>query len=135
MLADCSLKYDDNLVPADLPDLPPPSFALSYVKTELQSPGSPLLKSRFAGHQSWKQREDSYVLDRGLGEAGKTIHCGFVRPASTSGEPQEEYFRISEKDRQFLSQCRIAVVSALFGNFDKVHRPQRSRVRHLPCSS
>lgn len=133
LLADCTLKYDDNMVPADLPDPPPPSFPLTYVKTEPQSPGSPLSTARFAGHQTWKQREDSFFLNRGIGERGKRIHCGFVHPPA-SGEPQQEFFRIAERDRQYLSQCRIAVVSALFGNFDKVHRPQRSRVRRLARS-
>ncbi|CAI5468435.1 unnamed protein product [Closterium sp. Yama58-4] len=80
---------------------------------------------RFAGHQTWRQRADSFRAGRADWPPEAQVHCGFVQ--SPPGWPGTG-FDISKADQMYLEQCRIAVVSAIFGDWDHLRLPQRSKI-------
>lgn len=89
------------------------SFSLKYVEVEEKPVGSDFWEPRFAGHQSLQEREDSYVAQ------DQQLTCAFVKgPNGTSTG-----FDISEDDRKYMSKCRIAVSSCIFGNSDRLRTP------------
>ncbi|CAI7860117.1 unnamed protein product [Closterium sp. NIES-53] len=80
---------------------------------------------RFAGHQTWRQRADSFRAGRADWPPEAQVHCGFVQsPPSWPGTG----FDISKADQMYLEQCRIAVVSAIFADWDHLRLPQRSKI-------
>lgn len=89
------------------------SFNLDYVEVEEKPVGSEYWEPRFGGHQSLQEREESYVAH------DQKLTCAFVKgPNGTSTG-----FDISEDDRKYMSKCRIAVSSCIFGNSDRLRTP------------
>ncbi|XP_047091711.1 probable hexosyltransferase MUCI70 [Lolium rigidum] len=89
------------------------SFNLDYVEVEEKPVGSEYWEPRFGGHQSLQEREESYVAQ------DQKLTCAFVKgPNGTSTG-----FDISEDDRKYMSKCRIAVSSCIFGNSDRLRTP------------
>lgn len=89
------------------------SFNLNYVEVEEKPVGSEYWEPRFGGHQSLQEREESYVAH------DQKLTCAFVKgPNGTSTG-----FDISEDDRKYMSKCRIAVSSCIFGNSDRLRTP------------
>ncbi|CAN1357288.1 Probable hexosyltransferase MUCI70 [Linum perenne] len=61
------------------------------------------------------QREDSFHAKN------QTIHCGFVE--GPPGSPTTPGFDLDEKDKAFMSRCRVTVSSCIFGSSDFLRRP------------
>ncbi|EPS61012.1 hypothetical protein M569_13788, partial [Genlisea aurea] len=86
-------------------------FSLGFVQRE---EGNLLDKATFGGHQSLRDREKSYHAEN------QSIHCGFV--GGGGGHPTAG-FDLDENDRRYMSTCRVAVSSCIFGNSDFLRRP------------
>ncbi|VAI03237.1 unnamed protein product [Triticum turgidum subsp. durum] len=89
------------------------SFKLEYVEIEQKPAGSENWEPRFAGHQTLQEREESYVAH------DQQLTCAFVKGPNGSSTG----FDISEDDRKYMSKCRIAVSSCIFGNSDRLRTP------------
>ncbi|KAK2987935.1 hypothetical protein RJ640_003413 [Escallonia rubra] len=90
-------------------------FSLQYTEVdEKPNNGVEPWQPRFAGHQSLKQREDSYTA------RDQKINCGFVK--GPKGSPSTG-FDLAEDDSKYISSCHIAVVSCIFGNSDRLRTP------------
>ncbi|XP_017971017.1 PREDICTED: uncharacterized protein LOC18610440 [Theobroma cacao] len=89
-------------------------FSLEYVEREKNPLPANSLESRFGGYQTLKEREKSFVA------RNQTIHCGFVK-----GPPRfsSTGFELSENDKAYMSTCRVAVSSCIFGSSDFLRRP------------
>lgn len=89
-------------------------FSLQYTEKEDKHDGQEQWEPRFAGHQSWQERENSFLA------RDQKINCGFVRGpegSSTTG------FDLAEDDLNYISRCHIAVISCIFGNSDHLRTP------------
>lgn len=89
------------------------SFKLEYVEVEQKPVESENWEPRFAGHQTLQEREESYVAH------DQQLTCAFVKGPNGSSTG----FDISEDDRKYMSKCRIAVSSCIFGNSDRLRTP------------
>ncbi|KAL0326302.1 UNVERIFIED_CONTAM: hypothetical protein Sradi_5199500 [Sesamum radiatum] len=69
---------------------------------------------RFAGHQSLREREESFIA------RDQKINCGFVE--GPKGSPSTG-FDLAEDDAKYISSCHIAVISCIFGNSDRLRSP------------
>ncbi|MED6157604.1 hypothetical protein PIB30_024773 [Stylosanthes scabra] len=88
-------------------------FSLDYVKQEGETSDTGLFEPRFGGHQTLEEREKSFYA------RNQTVHCGFVKGSpgySSTG------FDLDEKDKAYMSKCKIAV-SCIFGSSDFLRRP------------
>lgn len=97
-------------------------FALQYRESEENISGEQSWEPRFAGHQSLKEREESYLAH------DQKINCGFVR--GPKGSPSTG-FDLEEDDSKYLSSCHIAVSSCIFGNSDRLRVPTGRTVSTL----
>jgi hypothetical protein len=79
-------------------------------------------ESRFGGHQKLEEREKSFYAH------DQTLHCGFVK--GPPGFPSTG-FDFDEKDMAYMSTCRVAVSSCIFGSSDFLRRPTSKRVNYL----
>ncbi|KAL1327727.1 hypothetical protein AAHE18_13G323100 [Arachis hypogaea] len=89
-------------------------FSLDYVKQEGKTSDSGLFEPRFGGHQTLEEREKSFYAKNQM------VHCGFVKGSpgySSTG------FDLDEKDKAYMSKCKIAVSSCIFGSSDFLRRP------------
>ena len=88
-------------------------FSTEYVDVEDSE------KPRFGGYQTLEERESSFYA------RNARVHCGFIKGpdglASTG-------FNLSEKDKNYLNSCKVAVSSCIFGSSDFLRRPTRSKV-------
>ncbi|XP_058112895.1 probable hexosyltransferase MUCI70 isoform X3 [Magnolia sinica] len=80
-----------------------------HVKAEPQSP--PL----FGGHQSWKQREDSFKLNSTM-----KVHCGFMQNGGAE---------MDAVDVKYAKKCRFVVASGIFDGYDTPHQPSNISLR------
>ncbi|KAK3227160.1 hypothetical protein Dsin_007022, partial [Dipteronia sinensis] len=93
-------------------------FSLDYIDKEDVSFGTNMYKPRFGGHQTLQEREKSfYAKDH-------TLHCGFVNAPGFSSTG----FDLDEKDKTFMSTCKIVVYSAIFGSFDFLRKPAKNKI-------
>ncbi|CAH8313106.1 unnamed protein product [Eruca vesicaria subsp. sativa] len=97
-------------------------FSLQYIDNEDKPDGEELWDPRFAGHQSLQEREDSFLVQE------KKIHCGFVK--ASKGSPTTG-FDLTEDDTNYISRCHIAVISCIFGNFDRLRPPANKMISRL----
>nr|XP_043625136.1 probable hexosyltransferase MUCI70 [Erigeron canadensis] len=81
------------------------------------SESSPL----FGGHQTWKQREDSFKL-----KSSTKVHCGFMRGGGAEMSP---------KDIEYVKKCKFVVASGIFDGYDTPHQPSNvsPRSKKLFC--
>ncbi|XP_071688837.1 uncharacterized protein [Rutidosis leptorrhynchoides] len=63
----------------------------------------------FGGHQSWKQRDDSFKL-----KSSMKVHCGFMRDGGAD---------MSLKDIEYVKKCKFVVASGIFDKYDTPHQP------------
>ncbi|CAN6443228.1 unnamed protein product [Victoria cruziana] len=63
----------------------------------------------FGGHQSWKQRNESYKLNSTM-----KVHCSFVKNGSAEMDPV---------DIHFVKGCKYIVASGIFDGYDVPHQP------------
>ncbi|KAJ4827735.1 hypothetical protein Tsubulata_036810 [Turnera subulata] len=94
-------------------------FSLQYVDMERKPLGIKLPKPRFGGHRTLEEREKSFNA------RNQTIHCGFVK--GSPGSPSTG-FDLAEKDKAYMSSCRVAVSSCIFGSSDFLRRPTSKKV-------
>ncbi|KAG9151964.1 hypothetical protein Leryth_002234 [Lithospermum erythrorhizon] len=85
-------------------------FSSSYVEYEKEE----FPQHRFGGHQTIEEREKSFYA------TNQTIHCGFVKG---SEEFPSTGFDLSEEDKKYMSTCKVAVSSCIFGSSDFLRRP------------
>uniref|UniRef100_A0A1D1Y0K7 Leucine--tRNA ligase n=1 Tax=Anthurium amnicola TaxID=1678845 RepID=A0A1D1Y0K7_9ARAE len=99
---------DDVVIPeGQTPDTIPKD--LKYVLVDESS--SPL----FGGHQSWKQRDNSFRLNKTM-----KVHCGFMKGGG--GE-------MDAVDVKFVQKCRFVVASGIFDGYDTPHQPSNISLR------
>lgn len=94
-------------------------FSLQYVAMEEKPLGVNSFESRFGGHQKLEEREKSFYAH------DQTLHCGFVK--GPPGFPSTG-FDFDEKDMAYMSTCRVAVSSCIFGSSDFLRRPTSKRI-------
>ncbi|MQL73303.1 hypothetical protein Taro_005657 [Colocasia esculenta] len=80
---------------------------LQYLRFDESSP--PL----FGGHESWKQREESFNLNETM-----KVHCGFIK----GGE-------MEVVDVKFVQKCRFVVASGIFDGYDTPLQPSNISLR------
>ncbi|XP_074279552.1 uncharacterized protein LOC141604895 [Silene latifolia] len=97
-------------------------FSLSYTQKEEKPDGVDQWEPRFSGHQSLREREDSFIA------RDQTINCGFVKG---SKEYSGTGFDLVEDDYRYISKCHIAVISCIFGNSDRLRSPFTKAVSRL----
>ncbi|CAM0944191.1 unnamed protein product [Alopecurus aequalis] len=105
----------DNLVePSDYNNFT--QFSLSYILKEehLASTGS-----LFGGHQSLKEREETYYAQN------QSLHCGFLEGPE---DHPSSGFDLDEHDRAYMDTCRVVVSSCIFGGSDYLRRPTKSKI-------
>lgn len=98
-------------------------FSLGYMETEKKASHINAHEPRFGGHQTLEEREQSFFA------VNQTVHCGFVRAAE--GFPSTG-FDLKEEDRKYMSVCRVAVSSCIFGSSDFLRRPTSRLVMIWP---
>lgn len=94
-------------------------FSLQYVAMEEKPLRVNSFESRFGGHQKLEEREKSFYAH------DQTLHCGFVK--GPPGFPSTG-FDFDEKDMAYMSTCRVAVSSCIFGSSDFLRRPTSKRI-------
>ncbi|KAL6010641.1 hypothetical protein ACLOJK_001078 [Asimina triloba] len=97
-------------------------FSLQYTEVEEQPDGAENWVPKFAGHQSLREREDSFYAH------DQKINCGFVK--GPKGFPSTG-FDLAEDDMRYMSSCHIAVSSCIFGNSDNLRTPANKVVTRL----
>lgn len=95
-------------------------FSLQYTEAEEKPTEDENWQSRFAGHQSLLEREESFIA------RDQKINCGFVKGPKGSSSTG---FDLAEDDAKYLSSCHIAVMSCIFGNSDRLRSPIARAVR------
>lgn len=97
-------------------------FSLQYTETEEKPTEDEEWVPRFAGHQTLKEREESFIA------RDQKINCGFVKgPKGYTSTG----FDLAEDDAKYISSCHIAVVSCIFGNSDRLRIPVGKMVWNL----
>ncbi|KAL2538824.1 hypothetical protein Fot_20215 [Forsythia ovata] len=97
-------------------------FSLQYTETEQRPIEDETWGPKFAGHQSLKEREESFIAH------DQKINCGFVK--APKGSPSTG-FDLAEDDAKYISSCHIAVMSCIFGNSDRLRSPMGKTVSRL----
>ncbi|XP_065861417.1 probable hexosyltransferase MUCI70 [Euphorbia lathyris] len=94
-------------------------FSLQYVVAEEKPLGANLFQPRFGGQQTLQEREKSFYAKN------QTLHCGFVKAPP---EFPSTGFDLDEKDKAYMSTCRVVVSSCIFGSSDFLRRPTSKRI-------
>ncbi|KAL8467247.1 hypothetical protein ACS0TY_036102 [Phlomoides rotata] len=97
-------------------------FSLQYTEKEQKVIDDENWEPRFAGHQSLRGWEESFIA------RDQKINCGFVK--GPEGSPSTG-FDLAEDDAKYISSCHIAVSSCIFGNSDHLRSPMGRTVSHL----
>ncbi|KAK9162147.1 hypothetical protein Syun_003049 [Stephania yunnanensis] len=120
----CEMKFLNSTAQLVEPSESPrfSKFSLQYTLVEERAEGLTQWEPRFAGHQTFEEREDSFYA------SDKKLNCGFVKgPVGSSGTG----FEMDEVDAQFMSSCHIAVSSCIFGNSDYLKSPSLEMITSL----
>ncbi|KAK9095948.1 hypothetical protein Sjap_021445 [Stephania japonica] len=120
----CEMKFLNSTAQLVEPSESPrfSKFSLQYTEVEERPEGQTQWEPRFAGHQTFEEREDSFYV------SDKKLNCGFVKgPVGSSGTG----FEMEEVDAQFMSSCHIAVSSCIFGNSDFLRSPSLEMITSL----
>ncbi|CAA6664505.1 unnamed protein product [Spirodela intermedia] len=96
-------------------------FSLEYIDDE-NSHERDIYKPRFGGHQTLKERENSFYA------RNETLHCGFIK--GPKGFPTAG-FDLNKKDQDYMHSCKVVVSSCIFGSSDYLRRPTRSKISAL----
>ncbi|KAL6515646.1 hypothetical protein OROHE_018680 [Orobanche hederae] len=89
-------------------------FSLQYAEREEKPIEDEKWDPRFAGHQSPREREESFIAQ------DQKLNCGFVKGPKGS---RSTGFDLAEDDAKYMSSCHIAVMSCIFGNSDRLRSP------------
>lgn len=95
--------------------------SLSYVMEDdlpnNESQSAPL----FGGHQTWKERDDSFKVKPTM-----KVHCGFIKNGGAEMDP---------KDIEYVKKCQFVVASGIFDGYDVPYQPANvsERSRELFC--
>ncbi|XP_058096531.1 probable hexosyltransferase MUCI70 isoform X2 [Magnolia sinica] len=110
-------SVDDIVEPKDAMNFT--QFSIGYINKEEKLYGHDTYEPRFGGHQTLKERENSFYA------RNQTLHCGFVK--GPKGSPSTG-FDVHENDRKYMSTCRIVVSSCIFGSSDFMRRPTKKKI-------
>ncbi|KAK3024814.1 hypothetical protein RJ639_042819, partial [Escallonia herrerae] len=125
VLSSCEMKFLNSsaqlVEPLENPKFARFSLQYTEVDEKLNNRVEPW-RPKFSGHQSLKQREDSYTAH------DQKINCGFVK--GPKGSPSTG-FDLAEDDSKYISSCHIAVISCIFGNSDRLRTPMGKTVSRL----
>ncbi|XP_042006360.1 probable hexosyltransferase MUCI70 [Salvia splendens] len=94
-------------------------FSLQYTEKEEKPISKENWEPRFAGHQTLREREESFIA------RDQEIKCGFVNGPNGSSIAG---FNLDEDDAKYISSCNIAVSSCIFGNSDRLRSPMGKTV-------
>ncbi|ERN12818.1 hypothetical protein AMTRI_Chr11g155040 [Amborella trichopoda] len=97
-------------------------FSLQYTEVEERPSGVEQWEPRFAGHQTLREREETFYA------RDQRINCGFVK--APKGYPSTG-FDLAEDDMKYMQRCHIAVSSCIFGNSDNLRTPTGKMVSRL----
>ncbi|KAL6543695.1 hypothetical protein OROGR_010192 [Orobanche gracilis] len=100
-------------------------FSSKYVERDERTLLNETIDAQFGGHQTLKDREKSYHA------TNQTIHCGFL---SGSHVTSSTGFDLDEKDRTYMSACKVVVSSCIFGSSDFLRRPNSKVVDNSSIS-
>ncbi|KAJ7544087.1 hypothetical protein O6H91_09G064400 [Diphasiastrum complanatum] len=119
--APCEVNLLETTKGLKIPDYTPNfhNFSLNYVQSEEMPQGESDWHPRFAGHQTFRERENSFYART------QTIHCGFVQ--GPKGAPSTG-FDLNDNDANYLRTCTIAVSSCVFGDRNFVRSPSHNKV-------
>eukprot|EP00268_Persea_americana_P025504 TRINITY_DN2486_c1_g1_i1.p1 TRINITY_DN2486_c1_g1~~TRINITY_DN2486_c1_g1_i1.p1 ORF type:complete len:501 (+),score=68.77 TRINITY_DN2486_c1_g1_i1:536-2038(+) len=87
------------------------SYFVEDEPAEAQSQSTPL----FGGHQSWKQREESFKIKPTM-----KVHCGFMRNGGAE---------MDAIDVTYAKRCKFVVASGIFDGYDTPHQPSNISLR------
>ncbi|GFP88814.1 hypothetical protein PHJA_001025100 [Phtheirospermum japonicum] len=75
----------------------------------------------FGGHQTWRQRNESFKLNSSM-----KVHCGFMRNSGAE---------MNHVDMKYVKRCKFLVASGIFGEYDIPHQPSgiSSRSKKMFC--
>lgn len=88
---------------------------LSYVLEDDSIKANPQSSPLFGGHQSWKQREESFNI-----EPTMKVHCGFIRNGGAE---------MDAADVKYAKKCKFVVASGIFDGYDTPHQPSNISLR------
>ena len=116
----CDIDFLDTTagVQEPKPNIKFENFSLNYIQYE-DPQGIAGWEPRFAGHQTLLQRNNSFIA------SDQPIHCGFIKEYGSS---RSSGFDLTEEDTQYMSTCKIAVTSCIFGSSDNIRSPRNRRV-------
>ncbi|CAL9759081.1 unnamed protein product [Musa acuminata subsp. burmannicoides] len=113
----CSIPLMDDpdaiVIPKRTPDTIP-KF-LKYVLEDDQGNANEKSQPLFGGHQSWKQRENSFKLNTTM-----KVHCGFMKNGGAE---------MDAVDVKYAKKCRFVVASGIFDGYDTPHQPYNISLR------
>ncbi|KAK1553368.1 hypothetical protein Q3G72_033780 [Acer saccharum] len=110
-------EFNDLVEPKDYMNFT--QLSLEYIDNEDVSFGTNMYKPRFGGHQTLQEREKSFYA------RDQTLQCGFVNapPGFLSTG-----FDLDEKDKTFMSTCKVAVSTCIFGSSDFLRMPVKNLI-------
>lgn len=120
----CSIPLANDPEKVVIPEKKTPSKfvqSLSYFEEDDINTNESNSSQLFGGHQSWKQREESFKL-----KSNMKIHCGFIRNGGAE---------MSQKDIEYVTKCKFVVASGIFDGYDTPHQPSNvsPRSKKLFC--
>ncbi|CAI9280256.1 unnamed protein product [Lactuca saligna] len=120
----CSIPLANDPEKVVIPEKKSPSKfvqSLSYFEEDDINTNGSESSPLFGGHQSWKQREESFKL-----KSTMKVHCGFIQNGGAE---------MSHKDKQYVKKCKFVVASGIFDGYDTPHQPSNisPRSKKLFC--
>ncbi|RZR96219.1 hypothetical protein BHM03_00025201 [Ensete ventricosum] len=116
----CSIPVMDDpdaiVIPKRTPDTIP-KFLKYVLEDDHQGNANENSQPLFGGHQSWKQRENSFKLNTTM---KVIVHCGFMKNGGAE---------MDAVDVKYAKKCRFVVASGIFDGYDTPHQPSNISLR------
>lgn len=94
-------------------------FSLNYITKEENLNEYDMFHPSFGGHQTFKEREQSFYAKN------QTLHCGFVKGP---GEAGNTGFDLDIEDKAYMFSCKVVVSSCIFGSSDFLRKPTKKKM-------
>lgn len=94
-------------------------FSLNYITKEENLNEYDMFHPSFGGHQTFKEREQSFYAKN------QTLHCGFVKGP---GEAGNAGYDLDIEDKAYMFSCKVVVSSCIFGSSDFLRKPTKKKV-------
>ncbi|OAY68411.1 uncharacterized protein LOC109726961 [Ananas comosus] len=113
----CSIPLADDPDAIAIPKRTPDNIIkrLSYISVDEQGDSKAKNSPLFGGHQSWKQREESFNLNTTM-----KVHCGFMKNGGAE---------MDDVDVKYTRKCIFVVASGIFDGYDIPHQPSNISLR------